>query len=186
MTRGEGDAPEVSAWRHVRAIGLLPVMNTVFIPAALLIAWPPSAPVGRLGDWLARGIGIVLVGAGVALTGHAISWFVRTGGGTLAPWDPARELVRAGAYGYSRNPMKGGLFVVLAGEALLFMSLPIAAWLAVFAFVNVVYIRVSEEPGLRRRFGDAYVDYCERVPRWIPNTQVRPNAAWENRSWTRR
>jgi protein-S-isoprenylcysteine O-methyltransferase Ste14 len=25
-----------------------------------------------------------------------------------------------------------------------------------------------EEPLLRKRFGEAYVDYCRRVPRWIP------------------
>lgn len=179
MTR-EARAPEVSAWRHLRAIALLPVMNTLLIPTALLVAWPPAAPSGTLGEWLVRAVGLVLIGAGLALTGHSIGWFVRAGSGTLAPWDPTQALVNAGAYAYSRNPMKAGLFVVLAGEALLLQSLPIAVWLATFALVNVVYIRLSEEPGLRARFGCAYVDYCERVPRWIPNPYVRPNAAREN------
>lgn len=170
---------KISAWRHLRAIALLPFMNTVLIPTVLILVWPPAAPSGASAQWLVRAVGLVLVAAGGTLVAHSVAWFVRAGGGTLAPWDPTRALLRTGAYAYSRNPMKAGLFVVLAGEALLLLSLPIAAWLAGFALVNIVYIRVSEEPGLRARFGRAYVDYCERVPRWIPHVHARPTAAKE-------
>jgi protein-S-isoprenylcysteine O-methyltransferase Ste14 len=104
---------------------------------------------------------------------------VRLGSGTLAPWDPTRELVLAGAYGYSRNPMKGGLFIVLLGEALLARSLPLAAWFACFALVNVVYIRLYEEPGLEARFGDRYRDYRARVPRWWPRLRSLRRQATE-------
>jgi protein-S-isoprenylcysteine O-methyltransferase Ste14 len=69
--------------------------------------------------------------------------------------------------------MKGGLFLVLAGEALVTQSSAIAAWLACFAVVNVVYIRWHEEPGLERRFGERYRDYCARVPRWWPSFRSR-------------
>lgn len=172
-------AAKVSAWRHLRAIALLPFTNTVLIPTILILVWPPGALSGAFAEWLARAVGLVLVVAGAALVTRSVGWFVRVGGGTLAPWDPTRALVSAGAYAYCRNPMKAGLFGVLAGEALLLMSAPIAAWLAAFALVNIVYIRVSEEPGLRARFGRAYVDYCERVPRWIPHVHARPSAAKE-------
>jgi protein-S-isoprenylcysteine O-methyltransferase Ste14 len=164
----------VSIGRHLRAIALLPAVNTVLVPTAILLARPPPALGETLAEWSVRAAGLPLFVLGAALVAHTIVLFVRTGGGTLAPWDPTRALVSAGAYAFTRNPMKAGLFAVLAGEALLFLSLPLAAWLAIFALANVVYIRVSEEPGLRKRFGRAYVGYCERVPRWIPHL-ARPS-----------
>jgi protein-S-isoprenylcysteine O-methyltransferase Ste14 len=159
----------VSPWRHLRAIALLPFVNTVAIPSVLLILFPPA----RSPHWdpaavVATILGAALAAAGAALVAHCIGLFVRFGSGTLAPWDPTRELVSAGAYRLSRNPMKAGLFVVLAGEALATQSLALTVWLACFAAVNVVYIRLHEEPGLTKRFGARYRDYCERVPRWWP------------------
>ena len=159
----------VGPWRHLRAIALLPLMNTVAIPLVLLTAWPVAAPSSADAPSIATTIaGALLIGAGVALAVHCISLFVRHGHGTLAPWDPTRELVGAGAYRYSRNPMKAGLFLVLAGEALVLRSAALTWWLACFVAVNAVYIRLHEEPGLRARFGDQYRRYCERVPRWWP------------------
>ncbi len=112
--------------------------------------------------------GAALLAGGAALVAHCIRLFIRLGRGTLAPWDPTRELVSVGAYRYSRNPMKGGLFLVLAGEAVLTGSSALAVWFVCFAIVNVVYIRLHEEPGLYARFGERYRDYCARVPRWWP------------------
>lgn len=164
----------VSAWRHVRAILLLPFMNTIVIPSALLILFPPAqSPQWPAASIAATLAGVALVAAGAALVGHCIALFVRFGSGTLAPWDPARELVSTGAYRHSRNPMKAGLFLVLAGEALATQSLALAAWFAGFAIVNVLYIRLHEEPGLAKRFGARYRDYCDRVPRWAPALRAR-------------
>jgi protein-S-isoprenylcysteine O-methyltransferase Ste14 len=165
---GSNKAP-VTAWRHARAVLLLPLMNTVVIPSLLLARWPPSIPsFARLGELTVVSAGVVLVLCGAALVAHSIGLFVRIGRGTLAPWDPTQELVTAGAYRYSRNPMKAGLFLVLAGELLLTRSVAIALWFTVFAIVNVLYIRLHEEPALLRRFGSRYRDYCTRVPRWWP------------------
>ena len=40
--------------------------------------------------------------------------------------------------------------------------------------VNVVYIPLSEEPGLAKRFGDDYLTYKQNVPRWIPRLKPWP------------
>jgi protein-S-isoprenylcysteine O-methyltransferase Ste14 len=172
MTAPMANGARISAWRHARAILLLPFMNTVVIPSALLVLWPPMPPMGasRVPSAL---VGIVLLLGGGALVAHSIRLFVALGRGTLAPWDPTQELVAAGAYRYSRNPMKGGLFLVLAGEALIAQSAALAAWLALFALVNVAYIRLHEEPALARRFGERYREYCARVPRWWPKLRAR-------------
>jgi protein-S-isoprenylcysteine O-methyltransferase Ste14 len=163
----------VTPWRHLRAIALLPFMNTVVIPSVLLTLWPApaSAPLASP-TGLAMAAGVLLLCAGVALVVHSIGLFVRWGRGTLAPWDPAQLLVSAGAYRFTRNPMKGGLFLVLLGEALVLRSAALAVWLACFASVNIVYIRVAEEPGLLARFGQPYRDYCARVPRWWPSLRA--------------
>ena len=47
-------------------------------------------------------------------------------------------------------------------------SLPLAAWLAVFAALNAIYIPLREEKGLEARFGGDYRRYRDNVPRWIP------------------
>ena len=155
----------VGAWRHVRAIALLPFVNTAVVPGALLTLFPPAPMPSNAAATMA---GIALVVCGLALVVHTVSLFVRFGAGTLAPWDPTRELVTTGAYRYSRNPMKAGLFLVLGGEALLTQSVALAAWFACFTLVNVAYIRLHEEPKLAKRFGARYGDYCARVPRWWP------------------
>ena len=68
-----------------------------------------------------------------------------------------------------------GVALVLAGEAVACRSAALAVWLAAFALVNATYMPLVEEPGLRRRFGDAYDVYCANVPRWIPRRK-----AWED------
>jgi protein-S-isoprenylcysteine O-methyltransferase Ste14 len=165
----------VTAWQHVRAVALLPFVNTVVIPAAILASTGGSgaADLGRPADAAVLAAGCALLLAGIALAAHSIRLFVRDGHGTLAPWDPTSALVTQGAYRYLRNPMKVGLFLILLAEAVLLRSLPLLGWFAAFAVANAVYIRVSEEQGLRKRFGLPYERYCARVPRWLPKLRLR-------------
>ena len=64
--------------------------------------------------------------------------------------------------------MISGVAAMLAGEALIFGSAAIAAWLVIFVIINHIYFVVSEERGLARRFGHSYDAYRAAVPRWIP------------------
>jgi protein-S-isoprenylcysteine O-methyltransferase Ste14 len=178
--RGHGEpASSIGAWRHIRAIALLPAMNTIVIPGAILaVARGTSAlgmPVRSASDAAALVGGSALVAIGVVLIVTAIGEFVGAGQGTLAPWDPARRMLTGGAYRFTRNPLKIGLFAILLGEAVALRSAPLLSWFVLFAAVNIVYIRVSEEPGLRRRFGAEYDDYCARVPRWLPVFVSKPS-----------
>ena len=52
--------------------------------------------------------------------------------------------------------------------SLLMASLPLFCLFLVFLVVNAIYISLSEEPGLVKRFGDDYLTYKRNVPRWIP------------------
>jgi protein-S-isoprenylcysteine O-methyltransferase Ste14 len=160
----------VSVWRHVRAIGLLPFVNAVLVPAAIVLLGDSANP-----GWgipaLTIGAGAVLLGIGLTLMVSTIRLFATRGEGTLAPWDPPRKLVVEGPYRRVRNPMISGVWFLLAGEAMLLGSVGIALWLAVFATANVIYMPLSEEPGLERRFGDDYRAYKRAVPAWIPRAR---------------
>jgi protein-S-isoprenylcysteine O-methyltransferase Ste14 len=144
---------------------LLPGTVTVAIPALLL--WLGGANVQPA----TAVAGAVLVAAGLVLVIWTARLFVKVGRGTLAPWDPTSRLVVLGPYRYVRNPMITGVGLILVGEALFFRSWWIAIELAVFLAVNAIYFPLVEEPGLRRRFGAEYEEYCSRVPRWLPRVR---------------
>ena len=57
---------------------------------------------------------------------------------------------------------------VLLGEAILFGSLALAAYVAVLALVWHAFVVLWEEPSLERTFGDEYRTYRASVPRWLP------------------
>ena len=94
--------------------------------------------------------------------------FLVTGRGTPAPIDPPRELVAVGPYRFVRNPMYAAGLAALLGWILWSPSLPLI--LAPFLFFAAAHLFVTgyEEPTLKKKFGAAYEEYCNRVPRWIP------------------
>jgi protein-S-isoprenylcysteine O-methyltransferase Ste14 len=65
-----------------------------------------------------------------------------------------------------------GALLLLLAEALFFHSWPIAAWLILFFIGNAIYFPLVEEKGLEKRFGDEYLKYKARVPRWIPRLRT--------------
>jgi protein-S-isoprenylcysteine O-methyltransferase Ste14 len=168
-------------WGHLRAIILLPGMVTLVIPGSIL--WRTG--MDSLGLWQAFPwsslilpiLGSIFVCLGLLLMIATIRLFVTVGNGTLAPWEPPQRLVVQGVYRYVRNPMMSGALYVLLGEALLTASLPLLCWFLFTGVVYALYIPLSEEPGLIKRFGDDYLIYKRNVPRWIP--RWRP---WEGQA----
>jgi protein-S-isoprenylcysteine O-methyltransferase Ste14 len=115
-----------------------------------------------------RAIALSLIAAGTSALLWCIWDFGRKGQGTLAPVDPPTTLVVYGLYRYVRNPMYLGALMVLAGQAILFPSSALVAYVVVwFTFVHL-FVVFYEERTLRRRFGAGYERYRQTVPRWIP------------------
>ena len=156
------------ALRHLLSIALLPFTVAVLIPLWLVrrngvpIAWASE------GQLLIQLAGCVVLGIGLRLFVASLRRFAGEGRGTLAPWDPPRNLVVEGPYRYVRNPMISGLLFVLFGEALILRSLPHLEWAAVFLVINLLYIPLFEEPQLARRFGADYDEYRRNVPGLLP------------------
>jgi protein-S-isoprenylcysteine O-methyltransferase Ste14 len=111
---------------------------------------------------------VVIIGAGVALYFWCLWHFSITGRGTPGPWDPPRRFVAVGPYRYVRNPMYISAALVIAGEVLLFVSIPLALYFVAFAVVVHTFVVLYEEPTLHRMFGDEYDSYRRSVKRWIP------------------
>jgi len=112
--------------------------------------------------------GLLLATCGLLLFLYTVFLFRKAGKGTLAPWAPTQKLVISGPYNYCRNPMISGVLFILTGEALVLNSPGILIWAGIFFLVNTVYFIGMEEPGLEKRFGEAYRQYKKNVPRWIP------------------
>ncbi len=150
---------------------MLPVTATILIPTAIValtgavsIGWGLPSPY-HLAPHL---LGLASVGSGLLLLIKTVVLFEKVGEGTLAPWDPTQRLVVRGVYRYVRNPMISGVVLIVLGEAAFVGSLPLLYWSAFFFIANAIYMPLSEEPGLARRFGDDYLLYKKNVPRWIP------------------
>jgi len=114
----------------------------------------------------------VFVVFGIALMVWTNRLFAKVGHGTLAPWEPPKKLVVRGVYRHVRNPMITGALCILLGEAIFFGSWPLLCLFGFALILNLIYIPLSEEPGLAKRFGEDYLRYKQNVPRWIP--RLRP------------
>jgi protein-S-isoprenylcysteine O-methyltransferase Ste14 len=93
-----------------------------------------------------------------------------TGRGTPVPVAPPQRLVVVGFYRYVRNPMYVGFAAGWIGLWIIFGH-PNPALIAVVAAVALgihLFVLFYEEPTLRAKFGDDYVEYCRNVHRWWP------------------
>ena len=118
-----------------------------------------------------RIVGALILATGAVLALTSIVTFVLRGRGTPAPFDPPRLFVATGPYRFVRNPMYIGGWLALAGFGLVEGSLAMIAFSGVWLALAHLFVVWYEERTLAARFGASYVDYCRRVPRWLP---VRP------------
>jgi protein-S-isoprenylcysteine O-methyltransferase Ste14 len=148
-------------------VGLL----LVFLPARILESSGIVRP-ATLGPLALAGIAVGVGGALLAL--WCIVTFALVGRGTPAPFDPPRRLVVSGPYRYVRNPMYLGAGLALGGAALVYRSLALLIYVAVFLVATHLFVVAYEEPTLARLFGEEYVAYRTRVHRWLPRRRRRP------------
>ncbi len=162
--------------RHLLAILALPFVVMVVVPVwvARSFGVAGAAP-STLVETLLALAGLGLLALGVTLFVACLRRFAVVGEGTLAPWDPPRNLVVEGPYRYVRNPMISGVILTLFAEALLLRSVPHTIWALAFLGLNLVYLPLLEEPQLEARFGEAYRRYKMHVPGLIPRLR-----AWQD------
>jgi protein-S-isoprenylcysteine O-methyltransferase Ste14 len=90
------------------------LISFLALPGIVAFAIPLYAfDTGEGFDAFATG-GLVVLLTGIFILGWCVRDFYVLGRGTLAPWDPPKNLVVLGLYRYSRNPMYVGVLTILA------------------------------------------------------------------------
>ena len=143
---------------------------TIYGVAALLALaasrWAPLpfVPAGLAGPAFWAGVGLVGLGAAIALAAEI--GFLLAGTATL-PISPTTAIVGTGVYRFTRNPMYLGMTLALIGaspaldSAWFLLATPVALW----AVTKLAIER--EEAYLERKFGATYLAYKRRVRRWF-------------------
>lgn len=148
---------------------ILPITIAVLVPLLVILGFHNHLlPFNSALNGAILAVGTFLIIGGLGFVVYTNKAFLRIGKGTLAPWDPPKKLVVAGAYRYVRNPMISGVLMIVLGETLIFSSIELFILFILFFIVNHIYFIYLEEPGLMKRFGDDYAEYKKNVPRWIP------------------
>ena len=135
----------------------------------LLTRWSGAEPPWPLP---VRVVGAVVLAGSAALLLHAFARFVTEGLGTPAPAAPTERLVVGGLYRFVRNPMYLAVSGAILGQALLLGRPVLLVYGALITAVNATFVRLYEEPTLRRQFGEEYEAYRQAVPGWRP--RLRP------------
>jgi protein-S-isoprenylcysteine O-methyltransferase Ste14 len=136
--------------------------NRSWIPVPFL-AVPLLAP-GRMSmaNWVGGAL-LVAIGEAVRLAGVAAAGTV-----TRRRSREVQRLVTYGVFGWVRNPLYVGNFLIWMGFTVIsgvYWFLPIAALL--FALEYTLIVRY-EEGVLESIFGQSYLAYKSRTPRWLP------------------
>ncbi|WP_321506664.1 PEMT/PEM2 methyltransferase family protein [uncultured Methanoregula sp.] len=71
-----------------------------------------------------------------------------------------------GLFRLSRNPMYVGMYVTMVASALYTLN-PVVVLLGVFVIVIHHTIVMAEEEHMQKVFGQEYLDYCDRIRRYI-------------------
>lgn len=117
-----------------------------------------------------------------------IASYIAIGGGfwlIAAAWRVLFEALRAeslaitGAYAHLRHPQYAGLMLIMFGFLLQWPTLPT---LVMFPVLVNVYRRLAirEEREVAEKFGDSWIRYRARTPRFIPRRRRQPSPALPN------
>jgi protein-S-isoprenylcysteine O-methyltransferase Ste14 len=156
-------------------------MNDTADTAQVLVrpprAWGLTVIAGLALNWLvplpflpadlpASGLGAMVFAIALALFAWAIVTMTRAG--SSVPTNlPTTNIVESGPYRFTRNPIYLGMFLGLIGLAIAFDNVWLLMMLVLFALIIRYGVVAREEAYLKRKFVDAYRDYCSRVRRWL-------------------
>lgn len=140
-----------------------PFVYLTSIGLGLLLHW--FWPVQWLPPSVSAPLGVVLVLSAVALFVSAVRTFKQAG--TPVPGNqPTTIIVRAGPYGFSRNPIYVAFTLCQLGIAAWVNSLGVLL-LLVPAFALMILVVRREERYLEARFPSEYLPYKRDIRRWL-------------------
>jgi protein-S-isoprenylcysteine O-methyltransferase Ste14 len=152
-------------WRDYTPLPLIALM--------FLVAKPTAA---------SATIGMLIIAAGELTRIYAVSFI--GGVSRTRTRSTNQSLITDGAFSIIRNPLYVGNFFITFGAAAYTGVLWMVVLAAIAFFFQYRYIVRYEESLLTSKFGDDYVEYCKRVPRWVPaKTPDFEKLPWPETFW---
>ena len=108
----------------------------------------------------------LIIGGTIIVFGIAAFRKAETTVNPLHP-DKASSLVNMGIYQYTRNPMYFGLLLILFSIGFYLQNLASMFVLPIYVWFISKYQIIPEEEALHKLFGQDYINYQDRVRRWI-------------------
>ena len=166
--RGKGIAPAYTA--------ILSAIGAAMIGLFSLRHYLLSIDYGTNYLLAALGVALLVVAGSLRLKLHKhLDLKTLLGLPEIAPDRFPRQLITEGIYARIRHPRYVQLLIALVGYALI--ANYFAAYFAVALWLPGIYIIARlEEKELRIHFGDAYDDYCRKVPRFLPKLKDHSRA----------
>lgn len=145
----------------------LPVKPPIIFVITLAIGvgihwlWPQPA---RPNGWAI--VGIALTVLAVALVEWA-AYVFRKADTNVLPWKPTRVIVDRGPYAVTRNPIYVGFALLQVGLGLWTNRLAVVLMVIPAIIATNMLVIAREERYLEGKFGAVYLDYKQRVRRWL-------------------
>ena len=142
------------------------VLRLAFAPLVFIVlfvwrTWQDESIIDFVCEW--SGYALILVGVGIRL------WATLYIGQRKS-----KELITYGPFSVCRNPLYVGSVIITIGISLCFENLILLGAALLITMPIHVLVAVAEEKHLERRFGQAYEQYKQNVPRfWFRFSQFK-------------
>lgn len=107
---------------------------------------------------------LAILGLGIVFNARASMAKAET---NIEPWKPTTTILSDGIYGISRNPVYMAMIFIYLGSVFIFNSLWILPPLILVLIVMHYGVILREEKYIEQKFGAEYLNYKEKVRRWI-------------------
>lgn len=154
MRRTEGSHRIGARILEIAILIALPILFHYLIPVMIVIVKPYSY------------LGAVLMLLGLALMTWAAILF-RKVGTSFQLHGGGSVLVTSGPFRFSRNPMYLGMLIWLIGLAILLGSLIVFLFPILFFLLANFLVISLEEKGMEQMLGERFIEYKQRVRRWL-------------------
>ncbi|MGA8857173.1 MAG: isoprenylcysteine carboxylmethyltransferase family protein [Candidatus Bathyarchaeia archaeon] len=141
-----------------------PVIFFGILILGLLLNW--ALPLAFFPGRSVQIAGVIVVVPGFLIGGSGIIE-MRRAHTSPDPREPTTALVEKGVFRYTRNPLYLSMFVFFLGIAVFLDVLWLILFFPLLLFVVERGTVKPEELYLERKFGEAYLQYRKRVPRWM-------------------
>lgn len=139
------------------------------LPVAFVLIWIIDSSIYRistfLNDFVLFEIRLIIF---IVVFVIALTFILLSHRALFKSHQPSNSLITNGILGYVRNPMYLGILLIYI--AFIFLSISLIS-IGVFIIIFLVYDWMVnfEEKILENLFGNKYLEYKKKVPKWFPN-----------------